>query len=55
FLIGQQFNGTLVPFVLGTAACAVGGFVLVVLTEPKRLFAGIDAREEQPAAVEEPA
>src|SRR5262249_1114742 len=39
FLIGQQFNGTPVPFVIGTALCASGGFLLIVLTEPKRLFA----------------
>jgi DHA1 family bicyclomycin/chloramphenicol resistance-like MFS transporter len=41
FVIGQQFNGTPVPFVVGTALCAAGGFVLIVLTEPKRLFAPI--------------
>ena len=39
FLIGQSFNGTPVPFVVGTALCAAGGFVVIVLTEPKRLFA----------------
>ena len=27
FLIGQQFDGTAVPFVVGTAACAAGGFL----------------------------
>jgi DHA1 family bicyclomycin/chloramphenicol resistance-like MFS transporter len=53
FLIGQQFNGTVVPFVLGTAACAAGGFVLVLLTEPKRLFAGVDTSKEPKAAAEE--
>jgi DHA1 family bicyclomycin/chloramphenicol resistance-like MFS transporter len=41
FLIGQQFDGTPIPFVLGTAACAAGGFLTIVLTEPKRLFARI--------------
>jgi MFS transporter, DHA1 family, multidrug resistance protein len=40
FLIGQQFDGTAIPFVIGTAFCATGGFLLIVLTEPKRLFAG---------------
>jgi DHA1 family bicyclomycin/chloramphenicol resistance-like MFS transporter len=39
FVIGQQFDGTVVPFAVGTAACAAGGFLLIVLTEPKRLFA----------------
>jgi DHA1 family bicyclomycin/chloramphenicol resistance-like MFS transporter len=41
FLIGQKFDGTPVPFVVGTAACAAGGFVMIVLTEPRRLFAQI--------------
>ena len=41
FVIGQQFDGTAVPFVVGTALCAAGGFLLIVLTEPKRLFARI--------------
>ncbi len=41
FLIGQQFDGTPIPFAVGTAACAAGGFLMIVLTEPKRLFASI--------------
>jgi len=41
FVIGQQFDGTPVPFVVGTAACAAGGFLVIILTEPKRLFATI--------------
>ena len=43
FVIGQQFDGTVIPFVVGTAACATGGFALIVLTEPRRLFASIGA------------
>ena len=45
FAIGQQFDGTVIPFVLGTAACASGGFILIVLTEPKRLFARIGSMQ----------
>ncbi|HEY1143096.1 MAG TPA: multidrug effflux MFS transporter [Sphingomicrobium sp.] len=55
FAIGQQFNGTPVPFVIGTAICASAGFLLIVLTEPKRLFAGLaaaEAPESSPAAAE---
>jgi DHA1 family bicyclomycin/chloramphenicol resistance-like MFS transporter len=48
FVIGQQFDGTVIPFVVGTASCAVGGFVLIVLTEPKRLFASIGAHRADP-------
>jgi DHA1 family bicyclomycin/chloramphenicol resistance-like MFS transporter len=44
FLIGQQFDGTSLPFVVGTAACAAGGFLIIALTEPKRLFARIASR-----------
>jgi MFS transporter, DHA1 family, multidrug resistance protein len=46
FLIGQQFNGSAVPFAVGTALCAAAGLVIIVLTEPKRLFAPLDARDE---------
>ena len=48
FVIGQQFDGTPVPFVVGTALCAAGGFIVIVLTEPRRLFAPIriDSGEE---------
>ncbi len=51
FVIGQQFDGTVVPYLIGTAACATGGFAALLLTEPKRLFAPIEADpEEQEAA-----
>ena len=53
FLIGQQFDGTATPFVVGTAVCAAGGFLLIVLTEPKRLFAGIQSPEEPPCIPED--
>lgn len=39
FAIGQAYNGTVFPFLYGIFACAVAGFLIVVLTEPKRLFA----------------
>ncbi|HVF95623.1 MAG TPA: multidrug effflux MFS transporter [Sphingomonas sp.] len=56
FVIGQQFNGTPVPFLVGTALCALGGFATIVLTEPKRLFARIHSpagTPEQPACMPE--
>jgi len=55
FVIGQQFDGTPLPFLIGTAACAAGGFLLIVLTEPKRLFAPIriDSEAEIPPCVPE--
>jgi len=48
FVIGQQFDGTAIPFVVGTAACAAGGFLTIVLTEPKRLFARIGSVRVDP-------
>jgi DHA1 family bicyclomycin/chloramphenicol resistance-like MFS transporter len=51
-LIGQAFNGTAQPFLWGMAGCAATSLVIVLLTEPKRLFAGVDkeaqAREMEP-------
>jgi DHA1 family bicyclomycin/chloramphenicol resistance-like MFS transporter len=41
FLIGAAFNGSVVPFLLGTSACAVAGLIVVALTEPGRLFASL--------------
>ena len=40
FAIGRAFDGTVGPFLLGTAIVAGGAFLLVLATEPKRLFAG---------------
>jgi MFS transporter, DHA1 family, multidrug resistance protein len=53
FVIGQSFNGTAVPFLIGTALCASAGFLVIVLTEPKRLFAPIQSREEPPCVPED--
>ena len=46
YAIGQSFDGTVDPFLWGTAASAGAAFLLVLLTEPKRLFAGPAARRE---------
>ena len=40
YAIGQAFDGTVDPFLTGTAICAVVALVVVLLTEPKRLFGG---------------
>jgi DHA1 family bicyclomycin/chloramphenicol resistance-like MFS transporter len=47
YAIGQAFDGTVLPFLWGMAACALIGLVLIVLTEPKRLFAGPSTGGEQ--------
>ena len=48
FFIGRAFDGTVAPYVIGTAACAVGGFLALVATEPKRLFARISMEPDEP-------
>ena len=53
FVIGQSFNGSALPFVTGTALCAAAGFVLIVLTEPHRLFAGVQRSPDQPVGTED--
>jgi DHA1 family bicyclomycin/chloramphenicol resistance-like MFS transporter len=40
-VIGQAFDGTARPFLWGTAGCAIVALAIVLLTEPKRLFAGV--------------
>jgi len=47
FVIGQQFDGTVIPFALGNAACAAGGFLTIVATEPHRLFARIGGNQAE--------
>lgn len=53
-VVGQAFDGTAQPFLWGMAGCAGGGFVTVLLTEPKRLFAGPIRKEEIPPEAAEP-
>jgi DHA1 family bicyclomycin/chloramphenicol resistance-like MFS transporter len=54
FMIGQEFNGTATPFVVGTALCATIGFLIIVLTEPNRLFERLGGnRVEEPPCMAE--
>lgn len=55
FAIGQQFDGTQLPFLWGFAICGVVGALLVLLTEPRRLFERINRSpiETQPGLVVE--
>ena len=48
YAIGRAFDGTILPYVIGTAVCATGGFIAVILTEPRNLFAHIDTQEDEP-------
>ncbi len=41
FAIGQAYDRTLIPYLAGIAACSVAGMVLVVITEPTKLFAAL--------------
>ena len=53
FFIGQQFDGTVVPYLIGTALCATGGFAALLMTEPRRLFAPMDADPHEQEAARE--
>ncbi|HWI88471.1 MAG TPA: multidrug effflux MFS transporter [Sphingomicrobium sp.] len=53
FIIGQHFDGTVGPYLIGTALCAIGGFVVLLLTEPRRLFAPMEADPEEQEAARE--
>lgn len=55
FAIGQAFDGTVHPFLWGTAACGAVTLLLVLLTEPNRLFAPIriDSGKQLPPTVPE--
>jgi MFS transporter, DHA1 family, multidrug resistance protein len=53
FAIGQAYDGTALPFLLGIAGCSAAGFLIVVATEPKRLFAPIEADPEERDAARE--
>ena len=54
FAIGQAFDGTAQPFLWGMAGCSVIAFGTILLTEPKRLFAGPIRREAIPPEAAEP-
>ena len=53
YTIGQSYDGTALPFLWGTAVCATATFVIAVLTEPKRLFAGPSVSAERCETVAE--
>jgi MFS transporter, DHA1 family, multidrug resistance protein len=54
FAIGQAFDGTATPYLVGTAMCAALALLVIVLTEPKRLFERIGAsKQELPTCVPE--
>jgi DHA1 family bicyclomycin/chloramphenicol resistance-like MFS transporter len=49
-VIGQAFNGTQIPFLVGIAACGLGGLLIVLVTERGRLMRD----PHQPAVEPEP-
>jgi DHA1 family bicyclomycin/chloramphenicol resistance-like MFS transporter len=51
--IGQSFNGTQLPFLIGCALCGSLGLLLVLWTEKGRLFAAIGRPEEEEERAEE--
>ena len=49
-VIGQSFDGTQLPFLLGMAACGMVGLALVLWTEHGKLFAGMERPDEEERA-----
>ena len=49
FAIGQAFDGTQLPFLWGFAVCGVVGALLVLFTEPRRLFERLPPIDDTPA------
>jgi DHA1 family bicyclomycin/chloramphenicol resistance-like MFS transporter len=49
FGIGQAFDGTPRPFLIGSAACAAAAFAIMLATEPKRLFARLKSEPSEVA------
>ena len=41
-VIGQAFDGSQRPFLIGLATCGLAGLILVLITERGRMFGGID-------------
>ena len=50
YAIGQSFDGTVNPFLWGVAGSAVIALVLVILTEPRQLFAPLTQAEAKEVA-----
>ncbi len=49
-VIGQAFDGSQRPFLIGLAACGLAGLLIVLRTERGSLFGGIDAVKDHPAS-----
>ena len=45
FAIGQSFDGTALPYLFGIATCSTLGFIIVALTEPRKLFARLGGKK----------
>jgi DHA1 family bicyclomycin/chloramphenicol resistance-like MFS transporter len=54
FLIGQSFDGTQLPFLVGLAASGSVGLLLVLWTERGRLFAAIDGPQNRAEEIPPP-
>jgi DHA1 family bicyclomycin/chloramphenicol resistance-like MFS transporter len=42
FAIGRAFDGSATPFLIGSALCGAIGLLIIIATEPKRLFARLE-------------
>lgn len=53
-VIGQQFDGTQLPFLVGCAACGLSGLALVLWTERGKIFTAIERAAELERAEDAP-
>ena len=51
--IGQAYDGTQLPFLIGGALCGLAGLVLILWTERGRLFGAMERREDPPCVPED--
>jgi len=53
-MIGQAFDGTQLPFLVGLAVCGAAALLLTLWTERGRLFAAIDGRQKRAEEIPPP-
>jgi DHA1 family bicyclomycin/chloramphenicol resistance-like MFS transporter len=53
-IIGQSFDGTQLPFLVGLAVSGAAGLLFVLWTERGRLFAGIDGQQKRAEKIPPP-
>ena len=53
-IVGQAFDGTQLPFLVGLALCGATGLALVLWTERGQLFGAIDVQKDRAEVIPPP-